>query len=97
MCSGGPTLTAHHPIRVDGVWRAPEGMGPLVSANGVVFNYVLDSVHVLLVDGFPCVTFGHELTEAGVAHAFYGTQRCELRVVVQGAAPRLYVTRAGFA
>ena len=70
---GGPTLTAHHPVRVGGVWRAPEGLGPLVSSGGVVYNFVLDASHVLLVDGYPCVTFGHGLSEEGVVHAFYGT------------------------
>ena len=72
---GGPTLTPHHPVRVGGAWRAPEGLGPLVASGGTVYNFVLDSAHVAMVDGFACVTLGHGLADAGAAHAFYGTRR----------------------
>ena len=75
---GGPTLTLHHPVRFNGQWRAPEGLGPIVHVGsiGVVYNLVLDRVHVAMVDGWPCVTLGHGIMEPGAAHAFYGTQRC---------------------
>ena len=38
-----------------------------------VVNFVLESSHVLLVDGVPCVTLGHGLQEAVAAHPFWGT------------------------
>jgi hypothetical protein len=72
---GGPTLTPHHPVRVGGAWRAPEGLGPLVPSGGTVYNFVLESSHVLLVDGHACVTLGHGIAAPGAAHAFYGTRR----------------------
>jgi hypothetical protein len=74
---GGPVLTAHHPLRVAGQWRAPVGLGPIVPAGTCVYNLVLDRApHVVLADGWPCVTLGHGLTDPGAVHAFYGTQAC---------------------
>lgn len=74
---GGPLLTAHHPVRCNGVWRAPVGLGPIVAAGKQVYNLVLDSApHVIIADGWPCVTMGHGITDPGAVHAFYGTQRC---------------------
>jgi len=37
-----------------------------------VYNFVLDSCHVLMVNGVECVSLGHGLTEPGVAHPYYG-------------------------
>ncbi len=71
---GGPTLTSHHPVKVGGVWRAPEGLGPIVGAGGLVYNLVLEHTHSVMVDGYPCVTLGHGMRGPGVEHAFYGTQ-----------------------
>jgi hypothetical protein len=73
---GGPTLTAHHPVRVNGLWVNPETLGPMAPASGgVVFNIVLEHTHIIIADGMPCVTLGHGLTGPGVEHGFYGTQR----------------------
>lgn len=41
---------------------------------GYVYNFVLDSCHVLLVDGIQCATWGHGLQEDVVRHAYYGSQ-----------------------
>jgi len=94
---GGPLLTAHHPLRVQGGgWRAPLGLGPLVSARGIVFNLVLEHTHVLLVDGVECVSLGHCLEEPGAAHAFYGTRKCieALEALPEWSGGRVVVTTA---
>jgi hypothetical protein len=45
----------------------------VANPSGFVYNFVLDKSHIVLVDGVECVTWGHELTEEGVQHAYYGT------------------------
>jgi hypothetical protein len=72
--SGGLTATGSHPIRLGGVWKKPSQVG-LPAGCAPVYNFVLDSEHLLLVDGVECVTFGHGLMEEGVAHPFYGSHR----------------------
>ena len=83
LVPGGPTLSPGHPVRVSGHWlpaRSVPGARAAATAGeaseGELFNFVMESGHVVLVDGLPCATLGHGLAGAGVAHAFYGTQRC---------------------
>jgi Mg-chelatase subunit ChlD len=64
-------VTAKHPIRVDGKWTLPVGE-PVTGS--IVYNFVLDRCHVLMVNGVECVTLGHGLTEPGVAHPYYGNR-----------------------
>ena len=76
--AGGPTLTPGHPVKVDGAWRpaaAVSSVSMTTTRGADVFNFVLDSVHVLLVNGMPCATLGHNLSGPCVAHPFYGTER----------------------
>jgi len=77
--NGGPTLTPGHPVRVDGAWRAARdvagGSQVVTGAHARVYNFVLDSSHILLVDGVEAVTWAHGLADEGLAHAFFGTRR----------------------
>ncbi len=41
--------------------------------NGVVYNFVLDRCHNLLVGDVECVTWGHHIDDVAVRHFFYGT------------------------
>jgi hypothetical protein len=74
---GGLLLTPSHPIRVDGVWLRPKHLSSRRVANSeqVVYNFVLESNHVLLVNGVECVTWGHGLTDPTVTHEFYGSMK----------------------
>jgi hypothetical protein len=74
----GLAITARHPIRVDGVWTLPgelvEAVRVETGAEACVYNVVLDSNHVLVVDGVECITWGHTFTEdSRVAHPYYGS------------------------
>ena len=42
--------------------------------SGFVYNLVLDSNHILVVDGVECITWGHDYQEDVVRHAYYGSQ-----------------------
>ena len=47
----------------------------IANPSGLVYNFVLDRYHIVLVNGMECVTWGHGLTEAGVQHEYYGSQK----------------------
>ena len=71
-------LTAWHPVFVEKKWQFPAHVGggtgddlELVKTPAV-YDYVLDSGHVISVGGRPCVTLGHGLTGPVVEHAFFG-------------------------
>jgi len=40
-----------------------------------IYNFVLDSCHVLLVNGYECVTLGHNLKDEMLQHPYYGTDK----------------------
>ena len=72
---GGLHITARHPVRVNGVWTSPAALSNTSAAEVVdkVFNFVLDSSHVMLVNGVECVTWSHGFVEKTIRHPFYGT------------------------
>jgi hypothetical protein len=76
---GGLKITSRHPIRQDGRWCLPSTVSGAKrcadDGDAVVYNFVLSSSHVLIVNGMECITWGHGLKEPGVQHPFYGTQR----------------------
>merc|ERR1719399_2822761 len=73
---GGPALTEWHPV-IDAAtrrWRFPVMLGtPTMRKCAHVVNFLLESEHVVLVDGTPCVTLAHGLSGAVVAHEYWGT------------------------
>ena len=70
---GGCVLTKGHPVRIDGVWRKPEDVGiPTPNPSDHVWNFVLESNHILLVNGMECCTLGHGFQEEGVVHEYWG-------------------------
>lgn len=74
--AGGLTITKRHPIRLNGEWTLPcqaKDTTQVANPSGFVYNFVLDSDHIVLVNGIECVTWGHGLTSPMVKHAFYGT------------------------
>jgi hypothetical protein len=80
MCRvGNLLLTWYHPVKVGGVWRNPCDLVP-VSALPVpkVYNCILDSGHVVDIDGTLTVSLGHGLEEVGVKHAFFGSREAIL-------------------
>ena len=71
----GLTITARHPIRIDGRWTTSAALKSArlsPAPADKVYNFVLDRVHVLLVDGVECITWAHGLSDPAVRHEFYG-------------------------
>ena len=68
-------LTKGHPVRIDGVWRKPEDVGiPTPNPSNMVWNFVLESNHILLVNGMECCTLGHGFQEDGVRDEYWGSR-----------------------
>lgn len=81
--SSGLVITEFHPVRVGGVWQFPVDVcgveridSEAVGAPRFVFTYVLESEHVVKINGVEVVALGHGFTESDVVrHAYLGTQR----------------------
>lgn len=72
----GLRITPWHPIHMAGEWQFPADMcPPMPQPCSAVYNLILDSGHVVVVDGVECATLGHGLQEPVVQHEFFGTNR----------------------
>ena len=76
---GDLLITNNHPVRINGEWHMP---GKLDIAEDFelekpvyIYNFVLDRSHILLVNGYECITLGHDLKDEFIQHPFYGTER----------------------
>lgn len=67
-------ITPYHPIRIDGQWKFPTDVAQtkdmLVNE---VYNFILDSEHIMIVNGIECVTLGHDFKEPVVQHDYFGS------------------------
>eukprot|EP01063_Lacrimia_lanifica_P024055 TRINITY_DN32024_c0_g1_i1.p1 TRINITY_DN32024_c0_g1~~TRINITY_DN32024_c0_g1_i1.p1 ORF type:complete len:767 (+),score=281.16 TRINITY_DN32024_c0_g1_i1:65-2365(+) len=80
----GVRLTPYHPIyqAEEQRWAFPCEVGKPQAVTAAdlgeafIYDFVLAEGHTVMVDGVPCVTLGHGLTEDDVvAHEYFGTQR----------------------
>lgn len=77
--SSGLKITQKHPVWFNNEWKLPVDIGrkhqdiACVSEimSNIVYNFVLEHSHMLMVNGVRCVTLGHGIKEA--FHPFYGT------------------------
>jgi len=84
-------ITPRHPVRIGWrTWRRPSELLSAVwepNPSGVVFNFLLDRpAPALVVGGVECVAWGHELTEDGAAHEFYGSRAAVLAALAAAGA-----------
>jgi len=73
----GLRMTPGHPVLLGGAWvRARDAHGAVADGGAaVVYNFVLDSCHVLVVNGIGCATWGHGLRGEVIGHDFFGMER----------------------
>ena len=75
----GLKITAWHPIRLNGKFFFPCTAEEEVPFEyeffecEAVYNFVLESDHLMTVNGVECVTLGHGFQEDVVRHEYYGT------------------------
>lgn len=68
-------ITPWHPILKNGKWVFPADLIPLQDRLiDTVYNLVLDTGHIVDVEGYECVTLGHGFQEPVVKHDFFGTE-----------------------
>jgi len=73
---GGLLITAWHPVRIENRWYFPCHLGKLVEKScQVVYNFVLENEHVVIVNGVECVTLGHGFEGDVIEHPYFGTKR----------------------
>jgi hypothetical protein len=72
----GFRVTPWHPIRIDGRWQFPcEIKEPLIHHCDAIYNFVLDSHHIMTIDGIDAITLGHGFTHEKILnHPFFGSQ-----------------------
>jgi hypothetical protein len=72
---GKLSITPWHPVRLSGVWYFPADLASYSDRLcQTVYNLVLDRHHIVSVEGFDCVTLGHDFKEPVVAHPFFGSE-----------------------
>jgi Mg-chelatase subunit ChlD len=72
---GNLCITPWHPVYVNHKWQFPTVIMPYASRLiQTVYNLVLDSGHIVDIEGVQCVTLGHGLKGAVVEHTFFGTE-----------------------
>jgi len=73
---GGLVATPYHPVRINGTWKFPIQIGKLEERACVsVYDFVLETGHVMLINGIECVTLGHEFEGEVIQHPYFGTKR----------------------
>lgn len=72
----GLLITPYHPVREAGRWAFPCDLAPAVERPcDAVYSFVLDSEHVMLINGVECVSLGHGFQEPVVKHAYFGSEQ----------------------
>lgn len=70
---GELSITPWHPIRVGGEWKFPAQLASYTSRLiDVVYNFVLDKDHIVIVGGIECCTLGHGFKGPVIEHAYFG-------------------------
>ena len=77
MCNiNGMLITPWHPILVDNKWVFPINVAQETQVElDCVYNIVLDTNHIIMINFTPVVTLGHGFIDEVVAHPYYGTQQ----------------------
>jgi len=73
----GLKITAWHPIRLEGKFYFPCSVEQAFEYEffecDAVYNFVMESGHLMTVNGVECVTLAHGFQEDVVRHEYYGT------------------------
>jgi len=71
---GGLLVTPWHPIQVHGTWEFPANVGVSKERACVaVYSFLLESEHVMTINGIHCVSLAHGMSGKVVAHPYFGT------------------------
>jgi hypothetical protein len=72
----GLLITPWHPVRVENEWHFPSDLGTsIVRYCPAVYSFVLESEHIMIINGTECVTLGHSFKGPVVGHDYFGSER----------------------
>ena len=64
---GGLLITSNHPVRINGMWHMPGKLDIsedfVLEKPAYIYNFVIDKSHILIVNGYECITLGHGLKD----------------------------------
>jgi hypothetical protein len=80
---GKLVITPYHPILFNDKWIFPKDLiekrckdvAIMSRENLIVYNLVLDTSHIINVEGIPCITLGHGFNDSVLKHSYYGTDK----------------------
>lgn len=68
-------ITPWHPILDGDTWVFPSSRKVVnTNSNQSVYNFILDSKHIININGINCCTLAHGFTGPVIQHEYYGTQ-----------------------
>jgi uncharacterized protein YegL len=74
--SNGLLVTPWHPIMIGDTWTFPCKVGqPYEREADAVYSFILDSGHIMKINGVPCITLGHYFEDPIVKHEYFGTNK----------------------
>ncbi len=69
-------ITPFHPIKVNGLWTFPIDVCDSHDMKlTTVYNFILDSKHIIIVNDVECVTLGHNFTGDIIEHPYFGSNK----------------------
>ena len=72
----GLRVTPYHPIYYKNEWIHPYKIKePMKVHCDATYNFVLESNHIMSIEGIDIITMGHDFTSDVLRHPFFGTQK----------------------
>ena len=72
----GLKITEWHPIYYDSAWVYPNSIAkPIYQWCESVFSLVLDTNHIVIINGIRCICLGHCYTNGILGHDYFGSSR----------------------
>ena len=73
----GLSITKWHPIIIDNEWIFPvECSYSCLEEIDMLYNFVLESYHIITINDIECCTLGHNFTDnCVISHPYYGTNK----------------------
>ena len=97
---GDLLITPYHPVKQNGKWVFPKYyQGGIFDLHSIdyVYNFVLDSGHIIDVNGVECCTLGHEFKGDVIEHEYFGKNIInDIKVMPGWNEGNIYVNKAQY-
>eukprot|EP01112_Ceratiomyxa_fruticulosa_P020975 TRINITY_DN7285_c0_g2_i1.p1 TRINITY_DN7285_c0_g2~~TRINITY_DN7285_c0_g2_i1.p1 ORF type:complete len:812 (-),score=239.44 TRINITY_DN7285_c0_g2_i1:113-2548(-) len=73
---GGLRITPYHPVFVGDKWCFPLDLGEVKEMPcKAIYSFILESGHIMLINGVKCVSLGHNFHDDVVKHEYFGSKK----------------------